>query len=271
MADPMPAANPMHQRDRILYLVIAWSAIPAAMLIAGVVALSSGLPHWGSGLIAGGALGMTGATLHVLDRRPPLRAPSRLVISLAILTWAFVGWQAWQTFRSPPPTADEIAVAVVSKLPKIAEPQTPPLAPAAPAPVYLANATIRDAEHESVIITGQIADDLQGTVDVYAESWGGRYKLGSITGTTNEQRTIVIAQSGLSDIPSVKSVFWGDPSNRNVFPNVPSGIISVPACIILKGALGEQKIPALLARIVYGNSPERPVVTLGSQSGSPCR
>jgi hypothetical protein len=94
---------PMHKRDRVLYLVIAWSAIPAAAVVAGFVALSSNLPHWGAGLIVAGALGMGGASLHVLEKRPPSlgRYPGRLVIAVAALTWLSVGWQTWLAFHQP--------------------------------------------------------------------------------------------------------------------------------------------------------------------------
>jgi hypothetical protein len=97
------AAAPMPPRDRRFWVTLAiWAAIPVGLFLAGVGPFVSGSPHWGVGLGLPGLVGAYFVTLHLLERwphKPP--DPSPLLIVIAILTWAFIGWQTWLWFHTP--------------------------------------------------------------------------------------------------------------------------------------------------------------------------
>jgi hypothetical protein len=131
MPEPPPstAGLPMHFRDRWLFILLAWSASPTAVVVAGIVAFSQSYPHWGAGLVFFSLLGMTAVTLHLLEKKPKaLPRPGPIVVGVATVTWAFVGCMAWVQIRTPVkgPTAEEIAAAVVKILPRTAEPSNEP-------------------------------------------------------------------------------------------------------------------------------------------------
>ncbi|MGO9330078.1 MAG: hypothetical protein ACLQJ0_18445 [Steroidobacteraceae bacterium] len=93
----------MPLRDRRFWVTLAiWAAIPVGSVVAGIGAFVASSPHWGFGLCAAGLLGAYAVTLHLLERKPT--APhysSAIIISVAVLTWAFIGWQTWLVFHSP--------------------------------------------------------------------------------------------------------------------------------------------------------------------------
>ena len=105
-AVPYPSsetASPMHARDRRLYVILAWSAIPAALIVGCYIAWgSSQLPDaWAIAGIAVGLLAMAGATIYALEKKPPSpRYPGPIMIAVAALTWALIGWQTWMFFHS---------------------------------------------------------------------------------------------------------------------------------------------------------------------------
>jgi hypothetical protein len=101
---PVPdpsSGQPMHLRDRWLFLVLAWMPIPAGIFVVGFVALYSGAPHWGAAGIFIGLLGMSAATLHLWENKPRSPHPGPFQICCAVLTWLFVGWQTWLVFHHP--------------------------------------------------------------------------------------------------------------------------------------------------------------------------
>ena len=105
-AVPYPSsetASPMHARDRRLYVILAWSAIPAALIVGCYIAWgSSQLPDaWAIAGIAVGLLAMAGATIYALKKKPPSpRYPGPIMIAVAALTWVLIGWQTWMFFHS---------------------------------------------------------------------------------------------------------------------------------------------------------------------------
>lgn len=103
-ADP---AKPMHQRDRVLYVILAWTPIPAALIVGCIIAWASnqlsGL--WASIGVAAGIVVMTIATIHALEKKPPLpRSPSPIIFIVAAITWLLIGWQTWLAFQKPTTT-----------------------------------------------------------------------------------------------------------------------------------------------------------------------
>lgn len=98
----------MHDRDRVFYLILTWSTIPAALIVSCAIAWASGQLSMGwsvSGIVAG-FLGMAAATIYALQKKPPApRYPGPVIIGIACLTWALIGWQAWTWSHPPiPPT-----------------------------------------------------------------------------------------------------------------------------------------------------------------------
>lgn len=95
-------AKPMHQRDRWLYVVLGWAAIPTSLFVSGIGAFINGSPHWGAGLCVAGLIGMYAVSMHLLEQRQPVpSSPGPILIGIAILSWAFVGWQTWLALRAP--------------------------------------------------------------------------------------------------------------------------------------------------------------------------
>jgi hypothetical protein len=94
-----PTGQPMHARDRRFWVVLGiWAGIAVAAFGAGVSAIASGSPHWGFGLCAVSLIGAAVATLHLLETRRmvPRRSHVSVVMALiAMITWAFIGWQTW--------------------------------------------------------------------------------------------------------------------------------------------------------------------------------
>jgi hypothetical protein len=105
---PMPTmqevANPMHPRDRRFYVIIAWSAVPAALIASCFIAWGGGqLPgDWAIAGIIVGLLGMCAATLYALDKEAPSpRYPGPIILGIAVVTWLLIGGQTWLFFHSP--------------------------------------------------------------------------------------------------------------------------------------------------------------------------
>ena len=107
MADPRTAsitASPMHARDRVFYVILTWSTIPAALVVGSFIAWASGQisTGWAVAGCATGLLGMAAATIYALEKRPPSpRYPGPIVIAIAALTWALIGWQTWIWLHPP--------------------------------------------------------------------------------------------------------------------------------------------------------------------------
>jgi hypothetical protein len=106
LAEPAPSrsADPMHDRDRVFYLILTWSTIPAALIASCAIAWASGQLSigWSVSGIAAGFLGMAAATIYALQKKPPApRYPGPIIIGIACLTWALIGWQAWIWFHPP--------------------------------------------------------------------------------------------------------------------------------------------------------------------------
>lgn len=96
---PQNTASPMHPKDRRFWVVLGiWAAIAVGALSTGIGAFISGSPHWGAGLCAVGFVGAVMATLHLLEtKRSALRYShvNFLMALVALITWAFIGWQTW--------------------------------------------------------------------------------------------------------------------------------------------------------------------------------
>ena len=105
VADPAPeTTSPMHARDRRFYVILAWSAIPAALIVGCFIAWGGGqLPwYWAVSGIVMGLLGMCAATLYALEKKAPSpRYPGPIIIGIAVMTWVLIGWQTWLAFHSP--------------------------------------------------------------------------------------------------------------------------------------------------------------------------
>jgi len=103
LSDPL-GGQPMHPRDRRLYVILAWTAIPAALFAGCFIAWGSGqLP--GSWAIVGmlvGIVGMAIGTVYALEKKAPLpRSPGPIMFGIAVLTWLLIGWQTWLYSHSP--------------------------------------------------------------------------------------------------------------------------------------------------------------------------
>ncbi len=104
VSNPHPeTASPMHERDRRFWLVTLWAgSIGGALAVGCYIAWASGqMPlQWAAPGMAIGLLAMAGATIYALDKRPPkIWRPGPMLIVVAALTWALVGWQAWMWFH----------------------------------------------------------------------------------------------------------------------------------------------------------------------------
>jgi hypothetical protein len=162
---PSSIVQPMHLKDRWLFILLAWSAIPTAAVVAGIVAFSQSYPHWGAGLTLFGLLGMTAVTLHLLETKPrPLPKPGPIVAAVAVATWFFLGWMALVQLRSSntvkPPTTDEIAAAVVKAIPKNA----------GPSPMFAEAGMNRPPDPRNELIGGPyLATDIQRLIPIFFE------------------------------------------------------------------------------------------------------
>jgi hypothetical protein len=96
-------ASPMHARDRRFWVTLGiWAAILVGIVGTGVGAFVNGSPHWGFGLCAAGVVGAYALTLHLLEQKPHGPSdPSLMLIGGAVVTWIFVGLQAWLWLHSP--------------------------------------------------------------------------------------------------------------------------------------------------------------------------
>ena len=113
MADPQelpppPRAAQMHERDERL---LANIGIPAAIFIAvgaaGLGGIFTGWPHVGGAFALFGFGGALIMRLHLV-KTAPAPAPKSItpfwrwyLTAIALLTWAFVGWQSWMWFHPP--------------------------------------------------------------------------------------------------------------------------------------------------------------------------
>jgi hypothetical protein len=101
---PEPTGQPMHARDRLFYVILTWSTIPAALVVGCFIAWASGQLSAGWA-VAGGAAGLSGmaaATIYALEKKPSSpRYPGPIVITIAVITWALIGWQTWVWFHAP--------------------------------------------------------------------------------------------------------------------------------------------------------------------------
>jgi flagellar motor protein MotB len=115
---PQPEfASPMHSRDRIFWIITLWAfSVGGAFAVACYVARASNQMRlrFAAPGMALGALAMASATIYALKThmpKPPWR-PGRLligaVISMALLTWALIGWQTWMWFHPPIPPASSV-------------------------------------------------------------------------------------------------------------------------------------------------------------------
>jgi hypothetical protein len=101
---PAPTGQPMHARDRLFYVILTWSTIPAALVVGCFIAWASGQlsTDWAVAGGTAGLLGMAAATIYALEKRPPSpRYPGPIVITIAVLTWVLIGWQTWIWFHQP--------------------------------------------------------------------------------------------------------------------------------------------------------------------------
>lgn len=108
VSNPTPeTASPMHVRDRRFWLIVLWAGSIAGALVVGCfIAWGSGqMPwQWAVPAIAVGLLAMAGATLYALEKRPSKPwHPGPIMIGVAVLTWALVGWQTWVWLHTPAP------------------------------------------------------------------------------------------------------------------------------------------------------------------------
>ncbi|WP_315721603.1 MULTISPECIES: hypothetical protein [unclassified Bradyrhizobium] len=103
MSIPEPA-NSLHPHDKLFYTIIAWLAIPVALIGGSIIA-------WLTGSLAGnltlslvilGFVGMAIGTSFALENKLlPSRYPSPVMIGIAALTWLLVAWQTWISLRAP--------------------------------------------------------------------------------------------------------------------------------------------------------------------------
>lgn len=107
VSNPLPeTASPMHARDWRLFIYLG---IPIALAITvfgvGLGAFVSGSPHWGFGLCAPSALVLSFMGVYLLNAKPKSLAkppyPFAALTTIAVLTWAFIGWQTWLWFHTP--------------------------------------------------------------------------------------------------------------------------------------------------------------------------
>jgi len=101
--EPSESASPMHAKDRRFWLAILWAgSIGGALAVGCYIAWASGqMPlHLAAPGIAIGLLAMAGATIYAFEKRPPnVWRPGLILLGIAALTWALVGWQTWLWFH----------------------------------------------------------------------------------------------------------------------------------------------------------------------------
>lgn len=106
VANPNPeTANPMHAKDRRFWLAILWAgSIGGALAVGCYIAWASGqMPlQFAAPGIAIGLLAMAGASIYAFEKRPSnVWRPGPILLGIAALTWALVGWQTWMFFHWP--------------------------------------------------------------------------------------------------------------------------------------------------------------------------
>jgi hypothetical protein len=137
---PSDSASPMHARDRRLYVILTWAAIPAALVVGCFIAWGGGQLswQWAIGGMSVGVLAMVVATIYALEKKPPLpRYPGPIIIATAVLTWGLIGWQTWMWVHTPvqgytqaPPIAGFTQAQVDKKISDATEPLKAQLAEA---------------------------------------------------------------------------------------------------------------------------------------------
>jgi hypothetical protein len=216
VSNPNPeTASPMHAKDRAFYVLILWAGSIAGALVVGCfIAWGSGQMPWQWAVpgIAIGAVAMAAATLYALEKKlpKPRWRPGPIMIGVAVLTWALVGWQAWLAFHPPIQSYTHMQLGQSG-------------------PEYLKNIVFgideRIADKPSMLgaTSALTVDRLRVFVDytLYKNGWMTnkiRVKIGEIKEPVAGQN---ISLPFIYEVvrPSVQNLFWGDPNlNQYIYP-----------------------------------------------------
>jgi hypothetical protein len=250
--DP-PSVQPMHHRDRRLYVILAWTAIPAALVVGCFIA-------WGSGQLPGiwalagalvGIIGMAIGTVYALEKKTPFpRSPGPIIIGVALLTWALVGWQAWLAFHQQPPAAAQPVAALCSD---------GPCAPVhlKPGPKYFKGIALGVGGPEPLTFLGTTVatgERLLVAVDYseYRSGWMEKQRafIGEIKEPLKGKREqLQLIYYAVRENVGSNKLWWGDPSQNHPLSTSTYGDL-LPAVLVrgrvaIIGSKGEQHYTSL--------------------------
>jgi hypothetical protein len=253
-----PSGQPMHARDRRLYVILAWTAIPAALVVGCFIAWGGGqLPgRWAIAGMSAGIVGMAIGTVYALEKRAPFpRSPGPIIVGLAVLTWVLVGWQAWLSFHSQPPAAPQAVATLCSDGPCAPVHLKPGaqyvkeigLGPGAgPEPLFL--------QATSTVTT----DRLRVVVDYSEYRSGWMPKTRAFIGEIREPvkgktERLQLIYSAVRPNGGTNNLWWGDPAqdhavSASTFNGSPLPAIIVRARVAIIGPGGEQHYYFILIR-----------------------
>lgn len=252
-----PSGQPMHTRDRRLYVILAWTAIPAALFVGCFIAWGSGqLP--GSWAIAGmlaGAISMAIGTVYALEKKAPLpRSPGPIMIGIAILTWALVGWQTWLVFHRAPGEAPSSPSMLCTD---------GPCAPlhVKPGPKYLKSIGLGSVGAEPLslfAIPAVTSDRLRIFVDYseYRSGWMERTRafIGELKEPVKDKaERLQLIYSAIRPNGGQNNLWWGDPLQNHplsssTYNGDPLPAVLVRGRVVIVGANGEQHHYFVLVR-----------------------
>jgi len=147
----------------------------------------------------------------------------------------------------------------------------------APSPSYIGNFSLTDDDDprsvQPISLSAKMNVDASALgVFVEWQDTGGttRVHIADITGRTkNEKISLPVVTATDVDNPNGPTLFWGDVQEKPFLPMRPEIIIPIPACLIVQGPEGSQKLPFKLLRISHVKGPMPAVISQRDSFGVP--